>query len=689
MTIYDKLSENDALLQLIQKENFVGWVYKIDYDQAYIMTNDDWKAKAGGIPHNCFLLATALNPEKYANARSFEKEIVLLRVIGSAKLPMDDDLVRTKIENYQEQEERIGIEKFDDLTLNQLQFGGLECRVLGTFYTEQGRLMLGSDLETYHCAVKLQVYKPTQDSLRLIVNYISPIRENAAQEDAERMGIEGKLPHFPIGNVRYTSSQRLQKEFKQDDVVFNVQSVDFLARRTGVFGMTRTGKSNMIKQLVSVVKRTSKKTGMKIGQIIYDLNGEYANANQQDVGSIADVYPKDTERYRLIPAEGFHLIQNNFYEQISEGFSLIREILKDSKTPSADLKQFLEVSFEEPEKENRSEHYRWQVKKAIYQTILYKAGFPVQNNFQVSFPINQKIYDRIRDYDEKVDFPNKHSENLTLSLQCAYQWFIQTRTVNMEKDENNHPCPLKSSSGNDWLDEDAVALLNILAQKNNNNAFITGYKHIAPFKIYHSQNRKQDVAEEIYLHLCNGKIVILDLSVGSPEHRERLSKVIARHIFNRSMEIFNEGNYPPNIVIYIEEAHNLMGKKDDLTEVWPRIAKEGAKCRIATVYSTQEVSSIHPNILANTENIFVSHLNNESELKELSKFYDFSDFSKSLIRAQDVGFTRIKTLSSPFVVPVQIHKFNPEEQKKLNDNEISENNINNKTIDNDFDAMLL
>lgn len=680
MNLYNKLSKNDPLPQLIQEDNFVGWIYKLDYERAYIMTNDHWKATVGGIPHNCFLLASALNSDKYADARIFEKEIILLRVVGSAKLPMDDDLVRTKIESYQDQEERVGIENFDDLTLNQLQFGGLECRVLGTFYTADGRLMLGSDIETYHCAVKLQVYKPTQNSLQTIVNYISPIRESAAQEEAKKMEINS-LPSFPIGNIRYTSSQRLQKEFKQDEVVFNVQSVDFLARRTGVFGMTRTGKSNMIKQLVSVVQRTSKQTDMKIGQIIYDLNGEYANANQQDIGSIADVYIEDTERYRLLPADGFRLIQNNFFDQIAEGFLLIREILKESKVASADLKQFLEVSFEEPEQENISEHYRWQVKKAIYQTILYKAGFLLPRNFQISFPVNKKVDKQIREFDSDMEYPSKDSRYLNLSPQMAHRWFIQARALNMIRDKNNRPQPLVSSSGEDWLDEDAVALLNMLAQKNNNNSFITGYKHIAPFKVYHSPDRTQDVSEEIYKHLLKGKIVILDLSVGAPEHRERLSKVIARHIFNRSMGIFIEGKFPPNIVIYIEEAHNLMGKKDDLTEIWPRIAKEGAKYRIATVYSTQEVSSIHPNILANTENIFVSHLNNESELKELSKFYDFSDFSKSLIRAQDVGFTRIKTLSSPFVVPVQIHKFDPNEQIRLN------SYIDTTTTDSELDEL--
>ena len=146
--------QKDFLPQLIQQENFVGWTYGIDYQTALVMTNDLWKARSLGIPHNCFLLAATFNPEQFAAVPEEDREVLLLRVIGSAKLPQDDDLVRTKIDFFKDRKDIFGANgrEIDEITRNELQFGGLQCRILGTFFVSDGELWLGSDIESFATA---------------------------------------------------------------------------------------------------------------------------------------------------------------------------------------------------------------------------------------------------------------------------------------------------------------------------------------------------------------------------------------------------------------------------------------------------------------------------------------------------------------------------------------------------------
>ncbi|RYG32128.1 MAG: ATP-binding protein, partial [Chitinophagaceae bacterium] len=240
-----------------------------------------------------------------------------------------------------------------------------------------------------------------------------------------------------------------------------------------------------------------------------------------------------------------------------------------------------------------------------------------------------------------------------LNLQQATEWFTAAR-------ETNRQSPLRSTgNGGNWVDSILEAYLNVLANQSSGGGYIRGYRQLQEYLDYHSTNRQGDVVQEILNFLYEGRIVILDLSAGPVSIRKTLSDRVAVAVFNRQFDTLNRGQQPMNVVLYVEEAHNLIGKKAELTDTWPRIAKEGAKARIAFVYATQEPSSVHPNILANTENWFVTHLNNDDELKTLGKFYDFSDFISSLKAAQDVGFARIKTLSSPFVIPTQINRFTP------------------------------
>ena len=683
MGIADKIMvDTNPLISLLgdYQTSHIGYVYTMNFTEACVLTNDAWKERVSGIPHNGFLVAAAFDPEKMSEAHNFDREVVLLRVLGPASLPSDSDLLRTRIEHNQR---RTADEVFnqdihdglDPITHAELQYGALKCRILGTFYVENGELRLGSDLENYVSSTRLRVFKPRGDALSAIVNHINPEVRNKALEEALKSGFSGLPTAIEIGTVRYTSTARLHRGAGEQLVPVMIQPSDFLSRRTAVLGMTRTGKSNTVKTTVAAVTMAAMNDGIKVGQIIFDINGEYANANHQDDGSsIADVFGADCVRYRAIDTPGFEDLRTNFYQDVDQGLNLIQALFRKEPSPYSgqDLDNFMSSSLEEPDTTARSDHNRWKVRKALFQCILYKAGYAPPTGFKVSVPVSKNLVGQIRAFAASqtppitVSVPGADSVNLTE----ACNWFDTIRIINLkmkaaQKAASQTQIGIESSTaGNPWVDPTIESYLNFLVRENSAGMPVGGYRAIVNYRPYHSPRRVADVVDEILKHLFCGKIVILDLSAGPVSVRTVLSKRIAEQIFVRSFNIMNDGDVPPNTVIYVEEAHNIIGKKDDLSDTWPRIAKEGAKAKIAFVYATQEPSSIHPNILANTENWFVSHLNNEDELRALGKFYDFADFHDSLKSAQDVGFARIKTLSSPFVIPTQIRRFTPSDLKQ-------------------------
>lgn len=660
---------------------FVGYVYGMRFDEVLVLTNDAFKHKVKGIPHNSFLVAAGFNPEQFGKAESIDQEIVLLRVLEPVSLPQDNDYIRARIEHHQRRTsgEKYPIEAndgHDPISADQLQSGGLKCSVLGTFYVdENSNLRLGSDIENFMALSRLRVFKPQADSLAAIVNHVNPEVRAKAQEEAIKAGFKSAPSPIHIGTVRFTSTARMHRSPGETLVPVLIQPTDFLTRRTAVLGMTRTGKSNTVKTNVSAVALAAMKDGIKVGQLIFDINGEYANANHQDDGSsIADVFPSQTIRYRAIKTEGFEDLRGNFYIDCDQAINLIQSLFKSEKSPFSgqDLDAFLSASLEEPEKTDVSEHTRWKRHRAVFQCILYRAGYPVPQNLLVEVPNAKKFLEQLGNWAKTqtppVELAIPTSDKIPLSEACA--WFERIRQINLAIKEDQAELRQSvigiesSTKGNSWVDPMLEAFLNMLARETSRKQSFGGWRAIQKYKDYHSNRRNSDVSREIINHLDNGKIVILDLSAGPVEIRTVLSERIARQIFERQMAALNRGETPKNIVLYVEEAHNIIGKKADLNETWPRIAKEGAKARIAFVYATQEPSSVHPNILANTENWFVTHLNNDDELKTLGKFYDFSDFIQSLKAAQDVGFARIKTLSAPFVIPTQINRFSPAEIKK-------------------------
>jgi hypothetical protein len=208
----------------------------------------------------------------------------------------------------------------------------------------------------------------------------------------------------------------------------------------------------------------------------------------------------------------------------------------------------------------------------------------------------------------------------------------------------------------DWITNDVEAMLVMFNQEAGN-----GYQILEDLRRYHDPGTQGYYPDIIYDSLADGDIVIVDLTSGTDEINQRISKTIVERVVERQVDMFTNGQEPHNMEVYVEEAHRLFGSDylddADATDPYVRLAKEAAKYNIGLIYATQEVSGVDGRVLANTANWIVTHLNNRNETRELSRYYNFEDFERLTLEAEDVGFARVKTLSGQFIVPTQIDKF--------------------------------
>lgn len=642
---------------------FVGRPFSIDYDRAYLLVADAWKARAKGIPQGTFLLA-------YYENEVGVSEALLLRALRPAKLPTDSDVISSMVEYYKDNLRTSGKESsLDSFTCYEFSFSGLECRILGTFYQDGHKTHFGADVENFYSAHNYSVLKPNRDVLEMIVNF----REGE---------VVGKPSDIRLGKVRYSSTRRFQAN--GEDVPVFVSPRDFLGKRTALFGMTRTGKSNTVKKIIQATVLMSEQAAsdllkaapkgpeenmepfdedgvpeFPVGQIIFDINGEYANPNMQDEGTaIYEIYAKYVTRYSVLDKPGFKVLKVNFYRDLISGFELIKSHLALENADYA--KSFLSADLAEPEDESDfSAMTRWERKRAAYFCCLYRAGFRVPAGFKVKFSGNKELNEMVR-ADGSLD-PSK-----SITLEDATTWF----SAIWGNYGDQYFVDYQRKKGHEWADEDLKAMMIFLTRKAKpgGNATWSGYLKLRDIASLHTETVGKPFEEEIIEELRKGRIVIVDLSQGDPEIQRLYSERICRQIFADAMRRFI-GNQPNNFLqFYFEEAHNLFPRKEDkdLSQIYNRIAKEGAKLNLGLIYATQEVSSIGGNILKNTQNWFIAHLNNDDETREIKKYYDFGDFTDSLVRfsaSDDKGFVRMKTYSNPFVVPVQIDRFLAEQEK--------------------------
>lgn len=657
------VSESILITKLIENSELVGGIYSMGYEDCLVLTNDFWKNIAGGIPKHCFLLATTMRKDQVPELA--EQEVILLRVEGPSALPQEAELLQVRADAMRQMVEEHGRdfaasekEIVDVFTRNEIQFAAIKAKILGTFYeVEEGGkayLAFGSDTDNIISGTKYKVYKPYGESLSYIVNQ-HILRAPAAGQDA--MG--SRENYVRIGTVRYSSTKRKRggdTVIKPTNVPVLVNIDDFIANKSAVFGMTRQGKSNTMKTIATAVCKYAAETDQKIGQVLFDPAGEYANFNEQDKTALKDIgsdyvtvfrYGGDGSDPSVKP------LSINFFDQnqINFGWETIKLVMRGDALYTTD---FCNADILGPQDGdlNSSDYKRAMRRRAAVYAILMKVGLKPHERFRIPISVNKDVLATINSKAASGISFQSTGGNVVLdatNLENFWDAVVKAQDdgAQMQSASNDKP----------WIDTGLDAILKVYK-----GSRVAGYRRLSGLRIYHSPVQAKDFAENVLEELVKGKIVIIDLSRGADDIHRFCSERILTYIFDAAAKRFTEGEPARKIQIFLEEAHRFFERdellKKNSTDPYVRLAKEAAKYKIGLIYATQEVSSVDSSILSNTSNWIVTHLNNQDEVRELGKYYDFDTFKDIIIKAEDPGFARIKTKSGRYIIPTQIDLFN-------------------------------
>ncbi len=648
------LDTEDALEKAKQhdKRRFVGYVLEIGYGEIKIITCDPFKVAVGGIPRNSLLIMVPSTFE--SNGSHVPPHFTILRVLDSAPTPLSTEVQQTYFELQKK-----SMPELDVFTQSELQWGALKTAVLGMFYPHREKadaVEFSGDLNNYLSAHKYKIYAP-DDKLLDLVNNSMVHSEN----------------RFLIGKLRLTECRLPLPNKPQPNVDIYLTTTDFMGTRTAMFGKTRLGKSNVVKLIVQSLIETTKES-KNVGQLIFDINGEYANDNPQDDNlSIAGAYPESCEVYALTPKDQTPSspLKLNFYENPSASKNVLASLLRDAGRTSGYIEAFNSVELPDIDEVRQlppgSEQVRSIRKLQYYWAILRKARFSIDEQRlrniaptgRVATIFNPGFIQNLRNdvYDSENIHPvpdQPHNLN---------ELVRELEIINRFRRSNPGNSNLLSGNRNPIFDIDDIALLDFLEPSYGRS----GVTLIQPYRIYHDHNAGNFIDQILY-HLDNGTAVILDLGNANEEVMRYFSRELSIAVFRHQTTKFTTNNLGDHFIqLYFEEAHNLFGYNDNSeeTRIYRRFAKEGAKYHIGMVYSTQSPTTITPDLLAQTENFFIAHLASQDDVNKLAKLnIAYDSLKNDILQAKTIGYIRMLTRSHRFVVSMQALRFTPPKKEE-------------------------
>ncbi|WP_236248716.1 ATP-binding protein [Pseudomonas mosselii] len=618
------------------KMRFVGYVLELGYDSAKIITSDPYKLAVGGIPRGSFLIMTL---ESFKDA---PPHFTLLRVTGVTPTPLSSQVQQTYFELHKK-----SMPELDVWTQGELQWGALTCDVLGMFYARPDEMQVldfSGDVNNVVSAHRYKVFAPDDALLNLIVNGMVKVDDRV-----------------DLGKLRTMECGLFSGDNSPSDISVKASMRDFKGCRTAMFGKTRLGKSNMVKLLAKgMLDATS--SSRTVGQLIFDINGEYANDNPQDGNlSLRSTYEDRCHVYALTPRKNTpsRPLRLNFYEQPASCLPVLASLLEQDNKVSNYIRSFASVNLESLDSlQNLNESARSRAARKIqmYWAILHKAGYKADEQ-KLSRLLYATKY--VKGFDVHFNKDLRKAAYGAVSREVpdnpqSLGQLVSELEIIAKFNKDNSGAPELSKDGIPVFDSDDSALLDFLSPVSGSGPTV-----IRAYKSFHGADAG-NFQKEILEFLDQGETVILDLGNATDNVRQYFSNMLSSAVFSAQEKKFVENTLGESYVqLYFEEAHNLFppdGK--DLTGVYARFAKEGAKFHIGMIYSTQSPSTINKELLAQTENFFIGHLSSQDEARALSRLQvAFSGVEEDILRSRTPGYMRMLTLSHRFVIPMQANRF--------------------------------
>jgi hypothetical protein len=611
---------------------FVGYVLDISYDTVTIITSDPFKTRVGGVPRNSLLI---MLPSVKLDMTP--PHFTLLRVLEAAPHPLTKETQQTYFELQKK-----SMPELDIFTQSELQWGALKTGVLGMFYPhpiELNKIEFSGDMNNFVSAHKYIVYSPDDNLLNLVINALVPEQNR-----------------FQIGDLRLTECRLPLPNKPLPKVPVIVSTNDFKGTRTAMFGKTRLGKSNVVKLIVQSLIETTKES-RDVGQLIFDINGEYANDNPQDNSfSIASAYPHHCVIYALAKKENTQSkpLKLDFYEHPDSSHQIIGTLLRDAGRKSIYVERFLSVDvpgFEYLAGLEEGDRKRATRKILMYWAILKKAGFVAdEQKLKAKLAFDPRFNrEAMKLIFGEYEAGSPKIDSLDSLVDCFEKVTEADRTSKLPS----------STKGKILFDPDDDALLNFFRPVSVVGA---GPGILQSYRIYHDKGATNFVTE-ILKELDSGMTVILDLGNANEVVMLYFARELSKAVFVHQTDKFTNNRLKDHYVqLYFEEAHNLLGYNDESeeTRIYRRFAKEGAKYHIGMVYSTQSPTTINPDLLAQTENFFIAHLSSQDDVNKLAKLnVAYESLKDDILQAKTPGYIRMLTRSHRFVVSMQARLFVP------------------------------